>query len=197
MGDTAFCSTAGMGCDGGNSAWDWLTEEGVCTGGDYTDIGSGKTCLPYSLAPCAHHVPATIKYPKCPSSEYPSPRCTGKCSEKSYATSKKQDKVKAKRAFSVRGVSNIQKELMTNGPLYVAFTVYADFPTYKSGVYKHTTGSSRTRGMSNGVTMDSSRSRAALTSAASRTMSPAARSKLHSAAFCLACVHAIALHIFH
>lgn len=29
---------------------------------------------------------------------------------------------------------------MTNGPLYVAFTVYADFETYKSGVYKHTTG---------------------------------------------------------
>jgi hypothetical protein len=29
---------------------------------------------------------------------------------------------------------------MTNGPLYVAFTVYADFETYRSGVYKHTTG---------------------------------------------------------
>merc|ERR1711975_195510 len=43
--------------------------------------------------------------------------------------------------FSVRGVSKIQKELMTNGPLYVAFTVYSDFPTYKSGVYKHTSGS--------------------------------------------------------
>merc|ERR1712100_625730 len=100
--DTAFCSTAGMGCNGGNSAWDWFTETGVCTGGDYTDIGSGKSCLPYSLAPCAHHVPATSKYPECPS-----PRCTGQCPEKSYATSKKQDKFKAKRAFSVRGVSKI------------------------------------------------------------------------------------------
>jgi hypothetical protein len=29
---------------------------------------------------------------------------------------------------------------MTNGPLYVAFTVYGDFETYKSGVYRHTTG---------------------------------------------------------
>jgi cathepsin B len=139
--DTAFCSTAGMGCNGGNSAWDWFSETGVCTGGDYTDIGSGKTCLPYSLAPCAHHVPATSKYPKCPSSEYPSPRCTGKCSESSYATAKNKDKVTAKRAYSVRGNSKIQTELMTNGPLYVSFTVYADFPTYKSGVYKHTTGS--------------------------------------------------------
>jgi cathepsin B len=31
---------------------------------------------------------------------------------------------------------------MTNGPLYVAFDVYSDFETYKSGVYKHTTGGS-------------------------------------------------------
>jgi len=30
---------------------------------------------------------------------------------------------------------------MNNGPLYVAFTVYGDFPTYRSGVYKHTSGS--------------------------------------------------------
>jgi cathepsin B len=30
---------------------------------------------------------------------------------------------------------------MTHGPLSVAFTVYGDFPTYKSGVYKHVSGS--------------------------------------------------------
>jgi len=30
---------------------------------------------------------------------------------------------------------------MTNGPVEAAFTVYADFPTYKSGVYHHVTGS--------------------------------------------------------
>lgn len=33
------------------------------------------------------------------------------------------------------------QELVTNGPMYVAFTVYADFPTYKSGVYTHQSGS--------------------------------------------------------
>ena len=31
-------------------------------------------------------------------------------------------------------------EIMTYGPVEAAFTVFADFPTYKSGVYKHTTG---------------------------------------------------------
>ena len=29
---------------------------------------------------------------------------------------------------------------MTNGPIEVAFTVYEDFLSYKSGVYKHTSG---------------------------------------------------------
>ena len=31
-------------------------------------------------------------------------------------------------------------ELMKNGPVQTAFTVYEDFPTYRSGVYKHVTG---------------------------------------------------------
>merc|ERR1711957_220791 len=77
--DTAFCSDAGDGCEGGNSAWDYFQSSGVVTGGDYTDIGSGDTCYPYSLAPCAHHVPATAEYPACPSGEYPSPRCKSSC----------------------------------------------------------------------------------------------------------------------
>jgi C1A family cysteine protease len=37
-------------------------------------------------------------------------------------------------------VEQIQTELMTNGPVEGAFTVYADFPTYKSGVYQHVSG---------------------------------------------------------
>ena len=38
--------------------------------GDCTDIGSGTTCGPYSLAPCAHHVAPSTEYPVCPSSDY-------------------------------------------------------------------------------------------------------------------------------
>ena len=34
----------------------------------------------------------------------------------------------------------MQQEIMTFGPIESGFTVYSDFPTYKSGVYKHTTG---------------------------------------------------------
>jgi len=139
--DTCFCSNAGNGCNGGNSAWNYFESTGVVTGGDYTDIGAGDTCYPFSLKPCAHHVPATAKYEKCPSSEYPSPRCARSCSESSYTKSWSEDKTKASSAFSVRGEEQIKQELATNGPMYVAFTVYSDFPTYKSGVYKHVSGS--------------------------------------------------------
>merc|ERR1712048_234256 len=138
--DTGFCSTAGNGCNGGNSAWNWFKSSGVVTGGDYFDKGDGQTCYPYSLAPCAHHVPATSKYPACPG-EGPSPRCARSCSESGYSKSYSSDKVRAASAYSVRGEDQIMQELVNNGPMYVAFSVYGDFPTYKSGVYKHTSGS--------------------------------------------------------
>merc|ERR1712046_277639 len=45
-------------------------------------------------------------------------------------------------AYSVRkNVSQIQQDLVENGPMYVAFSAYGDFPTYKSGVYTHQSGS--------------------------------------------------------
>jgi len=142
--DTAFCQGifgAGNGCNGGNSAWNWFTTHGVVTGGDFTDKGAGDTCLPYSFAPCAHHVPATDAYPACPSGEYPSPSCAKACSEDGYSSSYTADKHKASSAYSVRGVDKIMQDLVTNGPMYVSLSVYGDFPTYKSGVYTHQTGS--------------------------------------------------------
>jgi cathepsin B len=37
--------------------------------------------------------------------------------------------------------TQIETEIFKNGPVEAAFTVYADFLAYKSGVYQHTTGS--------------------------------------------------------
>merc|ERR1712137_38010 len=48
--DTAFCSNAGYGCQGGNSAWNYFSSTGVVTGGDYTDIGSRLSVAPTSAA---------------------------------------------------------------------------------------------------------------------------------------------------
>jgi len=136
--DTAFCSTAGNGCQGGNSAWNWFKTTGVSTGGDYTDMGSGDGCYPYSLAPCAHHVPASEQYPACPG-DLGSPQCKSACTDSKYTGSYSTDKVKAVTAYSVQGEENIMQELMDNGPMYVSFDVYSDFETYKSGVYHATT----------------------------------------------------------
>merc|ERR1711862_935117 len=51
--DVCFCSDAGNGCNGGNSAWEWMSSTGVVTGGDQKDVGDGKTCLPFTMPQCA------------------------------------------------------------------------------------------------------------------------------------------------
>lgn len=146
--DTAGCCQGlacgfSMGCGGGqpNAALNWMVKQGVVSGGDYFDLTSKDGgCKPYSLKPCAHHVPPSSKYPACPSAEYSltcKKQCTDTASGKTYAT----DKTKAAKAFSVGSVAAMQTAIMTTGPLAVAFTVYSDFPTYKSGVYKHVSGS--------------------------------------------------------
>jgi len=135
---TAFCFNYN-GCGGGNNVWRDFQSEGVVTGGDYTDT-QGGTCSRYSLKPCAHHVPADEKYQPCPSSEYPSPSCPRSC-ESGYSKSFSADKMYAATTASYRGEQNIMQDLVEHGPMYVSFSVYGDFPTYKSGVYTHTSGS--------------------------------------------------------
>jgi len=61
------------------------------------------------------------------------PACETKCADGSPFT-----RTKAKSVGAINGVENMQKELMTNGPVQVAFKVYKSFMSYKSGVYsKH------------------------------------------------------------
>jgi cathepsin B len=88
-----------------------------------------------------HHT--TGQYPPCGQNEYPTPACPTKCDANStYATPFAKDAHKFASAYSVsRDPVQIQQELMTNGPVEAAFTVYSDFPTYKSGVYHHVSGS--------------------------------------------------------
>jgi cathepsin B len=134
-----FLQCFSMGCNGGQpgQAWNWFKKKGVVTGGDFFDIGSGDTCAPYSLAPCAHHVPATEKYPACPSDEYPTPSFNA-CTESSYSKQYSDDKIHATDSYSLSGVEAIQADIMQYGSATAAFTVYDDFPTYKSGVYHKT-----------------------------------------------------------
>merc|ERR1711937_661071 len=113
-----------MGCNGGQptAALKWFSKTGVVTGGDYFDIGNGTSCKPYTLKPCAHHVPATAKYPACPKAEY-SVSCERSCSRSKYTKSYADDKTKGSHAFSLSEPAAMQKAIMTTGPLAVAFTV--------------------------------------------------------------------------
>jgi len=126
------CGSCGMGCEGGypSAAWQYWVSQGVVTGGNYNQGG----CYPYSIKNCDHHT--TGKYGPC-GDIVPTPSCTKQCKDGAqWAGAKKF----GSRAFGVSGVTNIMTEIQNNGPVEAAFTVYQDFLTYKSGVYKHSTG---------------------------------------------------------
>jgi len=134
-----------MGCNGGQpaGAWNWFTRTGVSTGGDWEDNGKGTTCKPYSMQSCAHHVDPPPGMISCEDlDEYKTPECTNTCYESGYGTPYTKDKIKALDSYSVKGVENIQREIMEHGTVSVAMTVYEDFEAYTSGVYKHVTGKS-------------------------------------------------------
>ena len=58
-----------------------------------------------------------------------------------YDKSYDNDKYFGKSAYNVgSSAANIQTEIMKNGPVEAAFSVYSDFLLYKSGVYQHVTG---------------------------------------------------------
>lgn len=137
--DPLTCCSHSMGCGGGQPSvvWHWFETHGIVTGGDYD---SNQGCLPYPLSPCAHHINASAKYPECPPKPEATPQCVSSCSNTAYKTPFAQDKTKAKKAFSIVGVKQIQTAILQDGPVAAAFNVFEDFPAYKSGVYKHTTG---------------------------------------------------------
>jgi cathepsin B len=109
--DLVSCDHGNMGCNGG-----WLN-----VAWNYmtrTGVVSDE-CMPYTSGDGDSG--------KCPSS------CTGSGEWKKYHA--------ASSTHIARNEQVIQNELMTNGPMEVAFTVYQDFIHYTGGVYKHTSGS--------------------------------------------------------
>lgn len=129
--------SCGQGCNGGypSGAMNHWKKTGIVTGWLYN---TSNWCYPYEFAPCDHHT--TGKYGPCGASK-PTPKCVAKCVD-GYSGEYSTDKWTAESVYSVPSqVAKIQTEIMTHGPIEVAFTVYNDFLTYKSGVYHHTTGS--------------------------------------------------------
>lgn len=112
----------GDGCDGGwpERAWEYFERSGVVS----------EQCDPYfDTKPCKH--------PGC-GPVMPTPKCVRGCKDDEFWGDSKHY---AANVYTVGpDVEEIQKELYTNGPVEVAFTVYQDFAHYKSGVYKHIYG---------------------------------------------------------
>ncbi|WKX88435.1 hypothetical protein Q1695_008234 [Nippostrongylus brasiliensis] len=131
------CSYCGYGCDGGWPiyAWQYFAENGLVTGGNY---GVKNACRPYEIHPCGRHKNQTY-YGEC-KEDAPTPKCRRRC-QRGYNVPYKKDKNYGKSAYQVpHSVQAIQREIMTNGPVVAAFTVYEDFAMYESGIYKHTAG---------------------------------------------------------
>jgi len=131
------------GCNGGqpSGAWKWFTKTGVSTGGDYSEVDTGLTCKPYSMKACAHHSTPPEGAVACDTlPTYSTPKCKSACSDAGYGVAYSKDKHFATKSYGIKGVTNIQKELMEKGSIAVAMKVYEDFEVYSSGVYKHVSG---------------------------------------------------------
>lgn len=130
------CSECGDGCNGGQpeAAWQYYMDTGLVSGGLYD---SHVGCEPYSIASCEHHT--TGKLPPCGDLQ-PTPACTDRC-ESGFNRSYPADKHFGLTAYTLpQDPVAIMKEIYLNGPVEADFNVYADFPSYKSGVYiQHST----------------------------------------------------------
>jgi len=105
--DMVSCDTGDFGCRGGRIPGAWNY---LKTKGIVSDA-----CFPYGAGN------GTV------------PTCPNKCADGETWSS---SKTKAASAYAINGVINMQKEIMTNGPIQVAFMVYKSFMSYKTGVYQ-------------------------------------------------------------
>jgi cathepsin B len=118
-----------MSCQGGNPIAVW---EDIFAGKKSGDGAILESCYPYAIptCPCNHHSPNST-LPACPAE--------GTISTPTCDFSKKfscEDKgiFKAQGANLIPAAS-MEQEIVENGPITVAYTVFDDFLTYKSGVY--------------------------------------------------------------
>ncbi|GMS80498.1 hypothetical protein PENTCL1PPCAC_2673, partial [Pristionchus entomophagus] len=129
----------GNGCNGGNplQAMKWYVSHGVVTGSNY-EAHAG--CMPYPFPSCEHHNNNEYYQPCDSEPDFKTPKCDKAC-QAGYPLTYAQDKHYGKSAYGVsRKVSDIQKEIFTNGPVSASFNVYEDFEQYTSGIYVHNSG---------------------------------------------------------
>jgi len=148
-----------MGCNGGqiSSPWSYMKKggffggKGAVSGGQYQGSGPfGKgMCSDFSMPHCHHHGPqGDDPYPAegapgCPSQTSPPKYSTCDSDAKAPHDDFASDKYSyTGDTVTASGVTGIQQAIMAGGPMEVAFTVYADFENYASGIYHHVSGGS-------------------------------------------------------
>ncbi|XP_014283241.1 cathepsin B [Halyomorpha halys] len=133
------CKECGSGCHGGfhDKAWQYLVTHGIVTGGGYL---SHVGCQPYEIPPC-ERVPSNSSRPNCQSLPVPqTPQCRTTCTNSFYNVSYSSDHRRLLNQYQLpNNTLEIQKEILTNGPVEAAISVYSDFLTYHSGIYHHLT----------------------------------------------------------
>lgn len=109
--DMVRCDFQNQGCNGGwlSTSVNFLLNKGIVS----------DDCMPYE----SYYGKAGY--------------CMYRCADKSTKYKKYGCKFNSLKLKTNR--EDIQKELMTNGPMMVGFMVYEDFMSYKSGVYEVTT----------------------------------------------------------
>jgi len=126
------CSKNNQGCEGGylDDAWEFLQKTGVpdeqCDGYKHCQNPADPQCKPTGPSPA----------PPPPGPPPAKLTCPSKCSN-----GKPLELKKLKSAYMVAkpgDVKGMQKEIMSDGPIEVAFFVYSDFDAYKSGIYFRT-----------------------------------------------------------
>jgi len=117
------CDNDADGCEGGSTyaVWTFLSNNGVVTDACYPYYV--PTCPP-AQQPCLNFVPT----PDC----WTNNTCANKQPWKVYQIGN---------TYNLDSVEDMQKDIMTKGPIEACFSVYEDFLSYKSGVYQHTSGS--------------------------------------------------------
>ncbi|CAJ0594838.1 unnamed protein product [Cylicocyclus nassatus] len=123
-------------CEGGEreEAWIYLNTHGICSGGPYNRTTG---CKPYMFPPCDHvSIDMDLGHNFCKDKEtLPVPECAEECL-KGYGKTYAEDRVHGFGYEVDTDEEEIQKEIMTRGPVQATFIVYADFGIYKSGIYK-------------------------------------------------------------
>ena len=110
--DMIECDKLNFGCNGGMmfTAWRYLEKTGIVT----------EKCYGYH------------------SGDGHTEECHTACDEASETWKKYQ--CKAGSVVHPKTTEEIKAEISANGPMELAFTVYEDFMSYRTGVYQHTTG---------------------------------------------------------